>query len=118
MKEEVQGGPARGRGCGGRGTRGRGRGRCANRGGGLDGLEDAAVGSGRGGAADRGGHERGCGYGRGRVSNVDRQRFVDAFKDDDDYHKLCIKRLEASYVSGWRKVMYKDYQKAELATSN
>ena len=29
-----------------------------------------------------------------------------------------IKRLEASYVSGWRKVVYKDYQKAELATSN
>ena len=29
-----------------------------------------------------------------------------------------IKRLESSYVSGWRKVVYKDYQKAELATSN
>ena len=29
-----------------------------------------------------------------------------------------IKRLEASCVSGWRKVVYKDYQKAELATSN
>ena len=29
-----------------------------------------------------------------------------------------IKRLEASYVSGWRKVVYKVYQKAELATLN
>ena len=29
-----------------------------------------------------------------------------------------IKQLEASCVSGWRKVMYKDYQKAEPATSN
>ena len=29
-----------------------------------------------------------------------------------------IKRLDASHVSGWRKVVYKDYQKAELATSN
>ena len=26
--------------------------------------------------------------------------------------------LEVSYVSGWRKVVYKNYQKAELATSN
>ena len=62
MEEEVQGGPARGRGRGGRGTRGRGRGRCANRGRGLDGLEDAAVGGGRGGAAaDRVGHRHGRG---------------------------------------------------------
>ena len=93
MEEEVQGGPARGRGRGGRGTRGRGRGRCANRGRGLDGLEDAAVGGGRGGAADRGGHGRGHGRGRGRgrgrVSNVDRQRLVDAFEDGDDYHELA-----------------------------
>ena len=44
MEEEVQGGPARGRGRGGRGTRGCGRGRYANHGRGLDGLEDAAVG--------------------------------------------------------------------------
>ena len=29
-----------------------------------------------------------------------------------------IKRFEAPYVSGWRKVVYKAYQKAELATSN
>ena len=29
-----------------------------------------------------------------------------------------IKRLEASYMSSWRKVVYKDYQKVELATSN
>ena len=29
-----------------------------------------------------------------------------------------IKRLEASYVSGWWKVVYKDYQKAKLAISN
>ena len=32
MEEEVQGGPARGRACGDRGTRGRGCDRCANRG--------------------------------------------------------------------------------------
>ena len=31
---------------------------------------------------------------------------------------FCIKRLEASYVSGWRKVVYKEYQKVELETSN
>ena len=31
---------------------------------------------------------------------------------------IRIKWLEASYVSGWWKVVYKDYQKAELATSN
>ena len=86
--------------------------------------------------ADRGGHGRGygcgcgrgrghgCGHGCGRVSNVDRQQLVDAFKDDDDYHELSallgirIKWLEAPYMSGWRKVVYKDYQKAELATSN
>ena len=109
MEEEVQGGPVRGRGRGGRGTRGRGRGRCANRGRGLDDLEDAAAGGGRGGVADQGGHGRG--HGRGRVSNVDRQRLVDAFENGDDYHELTallgirIKRLEASYVSGWRKVM-------------
>ena len=89
MEEEVQDVPARGRGCG-RGTRGRGCGRCANLGRGLDDLEDAAVGSGRGSAADRGGHERGRGYGRGRVSNVNRQRLVDAFEDGDDYHELAI----------------------------
>ena len=87
MEEEVQGGPARGRGRGGRGTRGCGRGRCANCGRGLDGLVDAAVGGGRGGAADRG-HGRGHGCGRDRVSNVDWQRLVDAFEDGDDYHKL------------------------------
>ena len=100
--EEVQGRPARGRGRVGRGTRGCGSDRCANRGSELDGLEDAAVGSGRGGVADRGGH----GHGRGRVSNVNRQRLVDAFEDGDDYHELAallgirIKRLEVSYVSG------------------
>ena len=75
MKEEVKVGPARGRGRSGRGTRGRDRGRCVNCGRGLDGLEDAPVGGGRGGAADRGGHgyERGCGrgHGGGRVSNID-----------------------------------------------
>ena len=91
--EEVQGGMACGRGCGGRETRGRGRGRCANRGRGLGGLKDAAVGGGRGGAADRGGHGhghgRGRGRGRGRVSNVDWQRLVDAFEDGDDYHELA-----------------------------
>ena len=48
-----------------------------------------AVGGGRGGAADRGGHGRGCGRGRDRVSNVDRQRLVDAFEDGDDYHELA-----------------------------
>ena len=86
MKEEVQAGPARGRGRGGRGTHGRGCGRCANCGRGLDGLEDSAVGGVRGGAADRGGHGRGRGrgHGRGRVSNVDRQQLVDAFEDGDD----------------------------------
>ena len=92
MKEEVQGGPARGRGHDGRGTHGRGRGRCANRGRGLIGLEDAAVGGGCGGAADRGhgyGRERGRGHGRGRISNIDRQRLVDAFEDGDDYHELA-----------------------------
>ena len=54
----------------------------------LDGLKDAAVGGGRGGAADRGehGHGRGCRHERGRVSNVDRQRIVDAFENGDDYH--------------------------------
>ena len=83
MEEEVQGGLARGRGCG--------RGRCADRGRRLDGLEGAAVGGGRGDAADRGGrgHGRGRGYGRGRVSNVDRQRLVDAFEDGNDYHELA-----------------------------
>ena len=88
IMEEVQGGPARGRGRGGRGTRECGCGRCANRGKGLDGLEDATVGGGHGDAADRGGHGCGCGcgHGRGRVSNVDRQRLVDAFEDGDDYH--------------------------------
>ena len=88
MEEEVQGGPARGRGHGGRGTCGRSRGRCVNCGRGLDGLEDAAVG-GRSGAADRGGHGRGRGHGRGGVSNVDWQRLVDAFGDGDDNHKLA-----------------------------
>ena len=83
MEEEVQSGPARGRGRSGRGTRRRGRGRCANRVRGLDGLEDVAVGGERGGAADR------RGRGRGRVSNVDRQRLVDAFEDDNDYHELA-----------------------------
>ena len=87
MEEEVQGGPARGRGRSGRGTRGRGCGRCANRGRGLDGLEDAAVGGECGGAADRGGLGRG--HGRGRVSNVERQRLVDAFEDGNDYHELA-----------------------------
>ena len=29
-----------------------------------------------------------------------------------------IKRLGASYVSGWRKFMHKDYQKAKLVTSS
>ena len=71
MEEEIQGGPARERGRGVRGTRGRGRGRCANRGRGFDSLEDATVGGGRGGATDRGGHGCGRGHGRGRVSNVD-----------------------------------------------
>ena len=65
---------------------------------------------------------RGRGHGRGRVSNVDRQRLVDAFEDREDYHELAtllgIPYQTASYVSGWRKVMYKDYQKTELATSN
>ena len=93
MEEEVQSGPARGKGRGGRGTRGRGHGRCANRGRGIDDLKDAAVGGGRGVAADRGGHGhecgRGRGYGRGRVSNVDRQRLVDTFEDGDDYHELA-----------------------------
>ena len=118
MEEEVQGGPASGRGRGGRGTRGCGRGRCANRGRRLDDLEDATVVGGRGGVADR----EGRGHGRGRVSNVDRQRLVDAFEDGDDYHELPAalgipyQRLEASYVSGWWKVVYKDYQRAELAT--
>ena len=119
--EEVQGGPARGRGRGGRGTRGRGPGRCANRGRGFDGLEDAAAGGERGGAADRGGHGRG--RGRGRVSNVDRQRLVDAIEGDNDYHELAALldipyQTARSYMSGWRKVVYKDYQKAKLATSN
>ena len=88
MEEESA--PARGRGRGGRGTRGCGRGRCANRGRGLDNLEDAAVGGGRDGAADRGGHGRGRGrgHGHGRVSNVDWQRLFDAFEDSDDYHEL------------------------------
>ena len=87
MKEEVQGVPA----CG----RGRGRCRCANRGRGLDGLENEAIGGGRGDAADQGGHgdghERGRGHGRrrGRVSNVNRQRLVDALEDGDDYHGLA-----------------------------
>ena len=128
--EEVQGGPARGRGRGGRGTRGRGRSRCAKCGTGLDDLEDATVGGGRGGTADRGGHwhwhgrGRGREHGRGRVGNVDRQRLVDAFEDDDDYHELAA-LLDIPYQTarniiraGWRKVVYKDYQKAELATSN
>ena len=65
MEEEVQGGPARRRRRGGRGTRGCSRGRCANRGRGLDDLEDAAVGGGRGGATDRGGHVRRHGHGCG-----------------------------------------------------
>ena len=130
MEEEVQGGSARGRGHGGRGTRGRGRGRCVNCGRGLDGLEDAAVSDRRGGAADRGGYGRGrgcgrgcghgrgrgcgcgCGHGRGRVSNVDRQRLVDAFEDGDDYHELAallsIPYQTARSMSGWRKVVYKD----------
>ena len=105
MEEEVQDGQARGRERGGRGTRGRVRRRCANRGRELDCLEDAAIGGERGGAADRGGHGRGCGHGRGRVSNVDRQRLVDAFEDGDDYHELAAllgipyQTLEASYVS-------------------
>ena len=118
MEEEVQFGRARGRGRGGRGTRGRGRGRCANRGRGLDGLEDAAVGGGRSGATDRRGH------GRGRVSNVDRQRLVDAFEDGDDYHELAA-LLRIPYQTArsitriWLgKVVYKDYQKAKLTTSN
>ena len=64
---EVQGGPARERGRGGRGC-----GRCANCGRGLDGLEDVSVGSGRDGAADRGGHGHGHRRWRSRVSNVDR----------------------------------------------
>ena len=89
IMEEVQGGPAHGRVRSGRGTRGRGSGRCANRGRGLDGLEDAAVGGGRGGAADREEHGHGRGCGRGRVNNVDRQRLVDAFEDGDDYHELA-----------------------------
>ena len=99
MEEEVQGGPARGRGRGGRGTRRRDCVRCANRGRGLDGLEDVIVGGGRGGAADQGGyghgHGRGCGRGHGRghgcggVCNVDRQQLVDAFEDGDDYHELA-----------------------------
>ena len=89
MEEEVEGGPARGRGRGGRGTRGRGCGRCANRGRGLDGLEDAAVDGGRIDAADRGGRERGRGYGRD-------QRLVDAFEDGDDCHELAT-LLEIPY---------------------
>ena len=76
MDEEVQRRPGRGRGCG--------RSRRVDRDRGLDGLEDAAVGGGRGGAADRG--RRGCGL--GRVSNVDRQRLVNAFEDGDNYHEL------------------------------
>ena len=83
MEEGVQGGPTRERGRGGRGTRGRGRDKCANRGRGLDDLEDAAVGGGRGAA------DRWHGHGRGRVSNVERQRLVDAFEDGDDYHELA-----------------------------
>ena len=76
--EEVQGGPTRGRGHGSRGTRGRGRGRCVNRGRGLDGLEDAAVRL----------IEEDMDVGV-VVSNVDRQRLVDAFEDGDNYHELA-----------------------------
>ena len=50
--EEVQGGPAHGRVGGGTGTHERDRGKSANRGREFDGLEDAVVGGGRGGAAD------------------------------------------------------------------
>ena len=88
IEEEVQGGPARGRGRGGRGTRGRGCGRCANRGRELDGLEDAAVGGEHGGQLIEEDMDVGVGMGMGvsgRVSNADRQRLVDAFEDDDDY---------------------------------
>ena len=87
MEEEVQDVPAHGRRRGDRGTRG-----CANRGRGFDGLEDQVVGGGCGGcggAADRGERWYGHGHGRGRVSNVDRQRLVDAFEDGDDYHELA-----------------------------
>ena len=96
--------------------------KCANRGRGLNGLKDAIVGGGLGSAADRGVH--GCECGRGRVSNVDRQRIVDVFEDGDDHHELAA-LLGIPYQTTrsiirvwWRKVVYKDYQKAELATSN
>ena len=85
-------------------------------------FEDAADGGGRGGAADRGGHGRG--HVRGRVSNVDRQRLVDAFKNDDNYHELAALlgipyQTAQSIICVWlAKVVYKDYQKAELVTSN
>ena len=86
MEEEVQGGLAMWRGRSGRETRGCGCGRCANRGRGLDGLEDAVVGGGRGGAVDQGGPEHGCGcgHGCGRVRNIDQQWLVDAFENGDD----------------------------------
>ena len=94
-----------------------------NRGRGLDGLEDAAVGGGRGGAADRGGHGHGRGRGRGRVSNVDRQWLVDAFEDGNDCHELATLlgfpyQTARSIILVWLEGRVKDYQKAELATSN
>ena len=109
---------------------GRGRGRCANCGKGLDDLEDAAVGGGRGGAADRGdmdvdvsvGMDVGMGViklasliGSGLLMLL---KMVTTTTNSLLFWAFRIKRLEASYVSGWRKVVYKDYQKAELATSN
>ena len=115
MEEEVQGGPARGRGRGGRGTRGRGRDRCANRRGGLMALkmrlieEDMGVGMGMGVV------ELATLIGSGLLMLL---KMVTTAMNSLLFCEFRIKRLEASYVSGWRKVMYKDYQEAELATSN
>ena len=125
MEEEVQGGPARGRGRGGRGTRRRGCGRCMNRSRGLDGLEDAAVGGGS--AVVRLIEEdmnMSVGMGVVELTTLIGSGLLMLLKMATTttnsllFWAFHIKRLEASYVSGWRKVVYKDCQKAELATSN
>ena len=122
MEEEVQGGPAREKGRSGRGTCGRDRGKCANRGRGLDGLKDAAVAGGRGGAADR--EDMGVGMGVVELATLIGSsllmllKMVTTTTNSLLFWAFRIKRLEASYVSGWRKVVYKDYQKAKLTTSN
>ena len=123
--EEVQFGPARGRGRGGRVTRGRGRGRCANRGRELDDLKDAADGGGRGSRRTLtwtwtwtwtwAWLELATLIGSGFLMLL---KMVTTTTNLLLFWAFCIKRLEAWYVSGWRKVVYKVYQKAELATSN